>query len=183
MKKLLLLSLLAMGATSFAAIEGTPSKVEMPIKMRGVLVASTSANLMIEAETTGMAGNIMDFDFGDLQIPGAGAGPLESAVLTGSYRIWKPTGNLVTYDTDAAKTAAKLKVGLNEAGDSTRKETIAMGTGLEGNLELTKALTINGENHITEVNGKVLAKATVKVGASAGSFNHTAEKIYVKIDA
>ena len=50
MKKLMLVALLAMGATSFGAVVGTSTNVDMPIRAIGEIVESTDS-LSIESTT------------------------------------------------------------------------------------------------------------------------------------
>lgn len=68
MKKLLLLSLLALSATSFADIfQGESDHVTVPIKVTGEVVDTNNTNLIIETDkTTGVDGGAILFDFGKI---------------------------------------------------------------------------------------------------------------------
>lgn len=173
MKKLLLASLFVIGASAFAGVEGTAKNVELPIRLKGNLVVADSTNLMIEGTTTGMAGNIMDFDFGDIQIPVAGDAPIQSLTLTGTYKIWKPTGNV-------AATKEGVAVGFDELGKDLLKDGFIIQEGLTGKLQLSKAYVMAGEE-VKSVNGVVTAQVTTTDAATPGTFFHTAEKIYVVV--
>lgn len=73
MKKLLLLSLLVMGATSFAQISGQtniktmPNTAVMGITLEGHVRTNTSSDLLLEVTSNGNSnGSGMKFDFGDI---------------------------------------------------------------------------------------------------------------------
>ena len=173
MKKLLLASLFVIGATSFAGVEGKTNNVELPIRLKGNLVAASSTNLMIEGTTTGMAGNIMDFDFGDIQIPEAGNPAISSLTLTGTYKIWKPTG-------DVAATTDDVAVGFDTLGTLLKKDKFDIQEGLIGKLQLSKAYEMNADK-VKSVSGVVTAQVTTTDTATPGTFFHTAEKIFVVV--
>lgn len=185
MKKLLLASLFVIGATSFAGVEGTTNNVQLPIRLKGNLVTAASENLMIEGTTTGMAGNIMDFNFGDIQIPTASTDPtatagdvvLPSQVLTGTFRLWRPKGG------DIAKAQDNIKIGFNDVGELGAIEGVNIATGLDINIGLSKTYINNASlTGIKEVEGVVTAQMVVHDNAAPGTFFHGSERLYVVIN-
>lgn len=169
MKKLMLTALLAIGATSFSAIEGTQTDVSLPIKVTGEVVAA-SANLMIEATTSGMTGDEMKFNFGSLVDNGKASAPME-----GTFRVFRADGSALKGSGNATTVKAGFDEGVTQASATS---TLTRGTG---------AVTINYAVGIAtpnmdgkEVNGTVSVSASVTSGATPGVFTDTSQKIYVK---
>ncbi len=170
MKKLLLLSLLAMGATSFAAVEGTAARAEMPITVRGSVIDKTGTNLVIEPlKNAGVNGTSMEFDFGGI-VQG------QSQTLQGSFAIYK--ANATTAITDAS---TNIKVGmLNAAGtDVTATDTTTVGT--NSKVTLGYAVRYSATPDLKRINGTIDVTANVADDAEATSFLDTSKKLAVLI--
>lgn len=185
MKKLLLASLFVIGASAFAGVEGGPTSVELPVRLKGNLVSASSANLMIEGTTTGMAGNIMDFDFGDIQIPVAGTA--KSQLLTGTYKVWIPKADTHIVNGIDETAENKIKIGFTPTGDMKGKPGIAMLTNpdtgdalITGDLKLTTSYK-KSDTGIKSVSGFVTAQVEVDAAAPTGTFVWNNEKIYVVV--
>lgn len=179
MKKLLLVSLLAMGATSFAAIEGTGSDVSMPITIKGTIIPATSKTLVIESTTGGVQGNNMTFDFGDIVLPTTGKSMTKE--LRGEFTVSRADKSSMVLLTDKTK----LKIGFDENGATTTKETEILATNkIKGILKLNKNYVTDATNtNIIGVRGEVITTLEVDSTAGTGAFTNTSESIYVKIEA
>lgn len=169
MKKLMLVALLAMGATSFGAVVGTSTNVDMPIRAIGEIVESTDS-LSIESTTSGMAGNLMQFDFGALKK--AAAGNYKTKELTGTFRITRADGSAIK---PASKT---VKVGLNAAADAKTVQSVLD----SGNVKINYTLSLTTlANDATAQEGTVVAQAEIANAATVGNFADTTQRIYVNI--
>ncbi len=169
MKKLMLVALLAMGATSFGAVVGTSTNVDMPIRTIGEIVETTDS-LSIESTTSGMAGNIMQFDFGTLKK--AAAGSYKTKELTGTFRITRADGSAIK---PASKT---VKVGLNAAADAKTVQSVLD----SGNVKINYTLSLDTlANNATAQEGTVVAQAEIANAATVGNFADTTQRIYVNI--
>ncbi|MGL5459968.1 MAG: hypothetical protein ACRDBY_10170 [Cetobacterium sp.] len=177
MKKLLLLSLLAMGATSFATVEGTADRAEMPITVRGTVIAKTGTNLIIEPiKNAGVAGASIEFDFGAV-VQG------QKQSLDGTFAIYKANSSEIVTDANKDKLAVGL---LNTA--KTDVEATQTTNDVGGITGLTATYTVSSTPNPTrtrvEGNIAVNIDATTVDGAGAGnvgSFLDTTKKLAVII--
>ena len=166
MKKLLLVALLATGATACAAVEGTANNVELPIVATGEVVAATS-NLMIEATTAGMKGDEMKFDFGKI------AAGRSSKAMDGTFKIVRSDAK--AFNTNSA---TAMKVGLDTTGaNKTATTTLTQGS---GDITINYSVSIpNIDMASKEATGTVTASASVATGVDAGLFSDRSQKVYV----
>lgn len=167
MKKLLLVSLLAMGATSFAAVTGTDSRAEMPVKVRGTVIEKTGAELVIEPiKNAGVDGASMEFDFGTL-VQG------ESQNLEGTFKIYRANRSEMA--------AAKTKVGMLKAdGTVEATQTTALET---EKVDIAYVVNSAPNSDNTEIRGTLGVNVTVNDAAPAGAFLDTTKKVAVVIEA
>lgn len=168
MKKLLLLSLLAMSATSFAAVVGTNDYAEMPIKVRGVVVENTGKLVITPLKNAGVDGSSMEFDFGAMT---QGA----NQVLEGTFEV--------TRANDSAVVATNVAIGMLQADNTTIADsitsTIGSGTASTGvTVDYRVTTSSNGDN---KYQGTLEVGATIAADAEKGSFVDTTRKIAVKV--
>lgn len=170
MKKLLLLSLLAMGATSFAAVEGTPERAEMPIVVKGSVIDKTGVNLVIEPiKNAGVNGASMEFDFGGI-VQG------QKQTLDGTFAIYKANSAEIN------ATAANITVGLlNAAGDAVEATDSTTSVGGVTGVDATYAVSSTVNPDRTRVEGNLTVDVAVADTAAAGSFLDTTKKLAVII--
>lgn len=169
MKKLMLVALLAMGATSFGAVVGTNTNVDMPIRAVGEIVDTTDS-LSIESTTSGMAGNVMQFDFGALQK--ATGNSYKTKELTGTFKITRANGSQLSAD------GSNIKVGLDTTATNTTAQSIVQADNII--IDYTLALAPFKANGDTQ-EGTVVAQATIGTAATVGNFADTTQRIYVDI--
>lgn len=168
MKKLLLLSLLAMGATSFAAVVGTADRAEMPITVRGTVMAKSGTNLVIEPiKNAGVNGASMEFDFGAI-VQG------QKQTLDGTFAIYK--ANNATINVDVTKIAVGM---LNAAGDDVVATSTTTDAG--GITGVTATYTVNSAVNAAKsrVDGNLAVNVAVADAAAPGSFLDTTKKLAV----
>lgn len=169
MKKYLLVALLAMGATSFGAVVGTSTDVNLPIRATGEIVERTNS-LVIESTTAGMAGNVMQFEFGALPKADTGA-TYKTKELTGTFKITRADGSAIV---PASET---VKVGLNTAADATTAQSSLDGGKIKINYTLSLAPLAESA---TAQEGTVVAQAEIGE-ATIGNFADTTQRIYVNV--
>lgn len=170
MKKYLLVALLAMGATSFGAVVGTSTDVNMPIRATGEIVERTNS-LVIESTTAGMAGNVMQFEFGAL--PKADTDTTyKTKELTGTFKITRADGTAIK-----AKGSETVKVGLNTTADATTAQSSLDGGKIKINYTLSLAPLADSA---TAQEGTVVAQAEIGE-ATIGNFADTTQRIYVNV--
>lgn len=171
MKKLLLASLFVIGTTSFAGVEGSAKSTSIPVQMRGNLVANNSANLIIEGTTEGMAGNIMDFDFGDIIISKDAAAPSKSQILKGTWKVWRPSGNVA--DTDSVQIFLNEMEGQNTSIKNqitATADSLAVYGTVEGRLNLLGTKKMDGAA-IESISGTLTAQLeNIVATETPGSF-------------
>lgn len=169
MKKLLLLSLLStLGITSFAAVQGTENKAEMPIVVRGSVIDKTGVNLIIEPiKNAGVNGTSMEFDFG-----GIVQGQTQS--LEGTFAIYRANSTDVI-----SNDLAKIEVGiLNPAGTGVVADD-ASKAGADGKVSLQYSVssTLNPEKN--RIEGAIAVIADVADDADTKSFLDTTKKLAI----
>lgn len=169
MKKLLLVSLFILGATSFAAVSGTASKAEMIIKVRGNVIAKSGTNLIIEpVKNAGIDGSSMAFDFGSL-VEGT------SQSLEGTFKVYKA-------DSSVLATAGKtVSVGILDAagtGTDPTSETTNVGS---SNVSVKYVVSTAVDSGNKVINGTLGVNVTAPSGAVAGTFLDTTKKLAVII--
>lgn len=168
MKKLLLLSLLVLGAKSFAAVHatGTANDVQMPLVVKGTVVDKAGTELIIESDTVGMEGNAMSFVF-DTVVKGGKAG------AQGTFTLRRGDKSALA-SSGMGSSSNQLQIGF---GDSFKQKdtsasvgdaTVAVNYVLSGNLEE------NAYNGVV----KVEVDAT---SASAGTFEDRTKAIHAKV--
>lgn len=163
MKKLLLLSLLAMGATSFAAVEGTATEAQLPIKVYGEVIEASGDNLIITPlKNAGVSGNAIEFDFSKL-LQGS------SQSLDGTFEIKRAGG--------AAFGGTSLEVGLLDGANivGSKDNTV------NGKVGLKYAVSGSTNTDDTLYSGALRVTADVAADAATGSFNDVSQKIMVKV--
>lgn len=170
MKKLLLLSLLTVGATSFAAVQGTADRAEMPITVKGTVLAKTGTELVIEAiKNAGVNGTSMEFDFGGI-VQG------QQQTLEGTFAIYRPDNSAISSD------ISKIEVGMlnNTLDGVTASATTADVGGITG---VTATYAVSSEVNATKdrVNGKLAVNIVVGETAQTKSFLDTTKKLAVLI--
>lgn len=172
MKKLLLLSLLIMGVESFASVVGNNTKAEMPIVVKGAIVAKSGANLVIEPTKNASGdGNSIELNFGKNTQGG------DTQTLEGGFTIRRETASTVI-DTEASKVAVGL---LNSAGTDVRPSTYVSSLGgLSGvSASYTASSKLNSEK--TSVTGTVSVALAVADAATIGEFSDSSQKIGIII--
>lgn len=169
MKKLLLVSLFILGATSFAAVSGTASKAEMIIKVRGNVIAKSGTNLIIEpVKNAGVDGSSMAFDFGSLAVG-------TSQSLEGTFKIYN--ANSTVLNTDMSKVSVGI---LDAAGTDTTPtaETTNVGS---SNVSVKYVVSTAVDSGNKVINGTLGVNVTAFDSAVAGTFLDTTKKLAVII--
>lgn len=193
MKKLLIAALLAVGATSsFAGVIGTTQDVNLPISVTGEVLSGSSENLVIETETGGLDGSMMEIKFGALSKP-TKSGVTSTEQRMGRFKVKR----------DGTATKAKLvDAGIveNESGlsaiesskyammlgfDQTNyKQEIVVDNVKDGetskNIALNYQVTGSINNDMTVYDGRIIVNATLKENSVAGHFSDT-QTLYVKV--
>lgn len=172
MKKLLLLSLLIMGVESFASVTGNDTKAEMPIVVKGTVLAKSGTNLVIVPTTHASDdGNSIELDFGETTKGG------DARTLGGGFTISREATSTVI-NTNLSKIAVGL---LNSAGTDVRTNTYVSSLGgLSGvSASYTASSTVNQEK--TKVTGTVSVALVVAETAPTGEFSDSSQKIGIII--
>lgn len=169
MKKLLLVSLFILGATSFAAVSGTTDKAEMIIKVKGNVIAKTETNLIIEpVKNAGIDGSSMAFDFGSL-VEGT------SQSLEGTFKVYKANSSVL------ATPGRTVSVGiLNANGTDTTPTAETTNVG-RSNVKVKYVVNTVASSDNKEINGVLDVNVTAPTGAVAGTFLDTTKKLAVII--
>ena len=167
MKKLLLLSLLVLGAKSFAAVNVVGNKdagVKMPIVVKGEVVEAASTDLVIESDTVGMDGNKMLFAFQQIAKSGT-AGVKGTFVVRMGDNSALPT---------IGSGSSELQIGLGDSFATEDSATVLTNTtinyALSGSLE-----NANKYNGILDV--------TINAGSNTGTFQEDTKFIHAKVKA
>lgn len=170
MKKLLLLSLLAIGATSFAAVEGTADRAEMPITVRGTVIAKTGTNLVIEPiKNAGVTGASMEFDFGAI-VQG------QNQTLDGTFAIYKANNSVI--NADISKIAVGiLNTTLNDVLETASTSNVGGITGVTATY--TVGSIVNSAKN--RVDGNLSVNIATTETATPGSFLDNTKKLAVII--
>lgn len=166
MKKLLLLSLLAIGATSFAAVEGTAEKAEMPVVVRGSVIDKTGTNLVIEPiKNAGVNGASMEFDFGGI-VQG------ETQALQGTFAIYKANKSVINAD------MTKMETGFLQADGSVVAEELKT-AGADNKVNLAYNVVTTTTSDSKRINGVLDVTAAVAADAGKGSFLDNTVKLAI----
>lgn len=128
MKKLLLVSLLAMGATSFAAVQGTTTEANVGITVKGRVYAPAGQLVVTPNDNITPDGRVMAFDLGDI------ATNTTSKVFDGGFKV------------------ERLKAGTN-AGDAPVQDLLVTGSQkLEATLAKPSQVIKSGTDTVATVN-------------------------------
>lgn len=172
MKKLMILTLLVLGATAYGAVTGNDNSAEMPLTVRGTVIPSSGQALVIEPiKNAGPNGTTMEFDFGEI-VQG------NSQALEGTYEIYRPNGS------ELASDDTSVEVGLldNNGGIATNQiKTVTAG----GVGEAGVRITFENTSRVDSVNNKVYGKLAVRAvagSAANGDFLYTGEKVGILIN-
>lgn len=168
MKKLLLLSLLVLGAKSFAAVNvvGTAADgVKMPVVVRGEVVEATDTQLVIESDTVGMNGNKMLFEFDQVAKNG-------KAGVNGTFKVRKGANGALSEELGTG--SGKLAIGLGDDFASTKQSKNVSAKGV------TIDYTVKGSKDANVYNG--IIEVAVTAGATTGMFEDSTQFIHAKIE-
>lgn len=169
MKKLLLVSLFMLGATSFSAVSGTASKAEMIIKVKGNVIAKTGTNLIIEpVKNAGIDGSSMAFDFGSL-VEGT------SQSLEGTFKVYKANSDVLNVD------MTKVSVGILNANGTDTAPTAETANVGRSNVKVKYVVNTVASSDKKVIDGVLDINVTAPVGAVAGTFLDTTKKLAVII--
>ncbi|MHA4990493.1 hypothetical protein [Cetobacterium somerae] len=169
MKKLLLVSLFILGATSFAAVSGTANKAEMIIKVKGNVIAKTETNLIIEpVKNAGIDGSSMAFDFGSL-VEGT------SQSLEGTFKVYKANSDVLNAD------MTKVSVGILSANGTDTTPTAETANVGKSNVKVKYVVSTVASSDKKVINGVLDVNVTAPTGATAGTFLDTTKKLAVII--
>lgn len=170
MKKLLLLSLLVLGAKSFAAVHvaGTANDVQMPLVVTGTVVDNSNTNLVIESNTVGMEGNAMTFVF-DTVVKGGKAGS------QGTFTLRRGNDSTLA-SAGMGGSSNQLQIGFGGSFSST--ET----SGSVGDANVTVNYTLSGSLEENAYNGVVKVEVDATSG-SVGTFEDRTKAIHAKVSA
>ncbi len=189
MKKLLLLSLLVLGANSFGAVigdapvtAGKSGTVALPIRATAKIVAATGKTIQIESTTAGMNGNMMEFSFGDFR-----TGLDQRKSLDGTFEVSLADATAFTKEGDtAAASETNVAVSFDPANfTATGKNITTTGTatnGLATGVDIAYAITGGLNDTKTKYMGNVNAIMTIaKSVATATNIADNSQKIYAKV--
>lgn len=183
MKKYLLVALLAMGATAFGAVtENSDTAVSLPVRAKGEIVEA-GKQLIIEANTAGMAGDVMEFNFGAIVKPDSTA--LTKAAEPGKFTVKRADGTALVDSTGTTPnkySAMKIGIGKNatEAASQTESKSNPAGTGITIDYVLNGDGTDLADKAVSYV-GYVGATVKVENTAEVGSFVENANRVYVTV--
>ncbi|MGL5725170.1 hypothetical protein [Cetobacterium sp.] len=171
MKKLLLVSLLAMSATSFAAVVGSNEYVEMPVKVRGEVVETTDELVITPLKNAGVDGTSMEFDFGKLTQGG-------TQLLEGTFEVKRANGTRVVADN---VTIGMLQADNTAIADSIQS-VITSGAGVEAaGVTVDYRVSTNAHSDGNSYKGVLAVNATVADDAEFGNFLDTTRKVAVRV--
>lgn len=170
MKKLLLLSLLVLGAKSFAAIHkvGTTTDVQLPVVVTGNVIDNADTKLVIESDTVGMSGDTMNFVF-DQVIKGGTAG------AQGTFTL-RRANNSALASAGMGSEANQLQIGFGSGFAQTvdaNSNTVGS-TGVKVGYELLGAL----EGNVYNGTIKVSVDAT---SGNVGAFEDRSQALHAKV--
>lgn len=176
MKKLLLLSLVVMGATSFGAKIGSENEVAMPVIVRGTVVAKTSKDLVIEPiKNAGATGDTMEFDFHKI-VQG------QSQTLDGTFAVYRTNSEpIVKNDTDISNIKIGI-LGMHEAITKANiKDTKKTKLDADGKTSINYAVSYTINSPKTRVEGHLNVGVDVDKEATTGSFVDRSKRLAVII--
>ena len=175
MKKLLLMALLCVGATSFAGVQGNTKSASMEVSVTGQVLAGNTKNLVIESETASLNGGVMAFKFGTIEKPTSGSNTVE---LSGTFKVrlddntaFAPNGVA-----SAGNETGKLSIGFDETSYAKTKNVSDAGNGVALDYTLSGALNPGK----TAYDGKIIVQATTTDSSTAGAFADI-QRIYALI--
>lgn len=190
MKKLLLLSLLVVGANSFGAIigdqtvaNGVPAVVGLPIRSTARVVEATAKQVIMEATTSGMNGGMMEFTFGDFK-----AGVKARKSLDGTFEVRLADNSPFTKEHDsAASSETNIAISFDannfaSGGVKTKTTTGNGDNGLPSGVDIAYSITGALNDASTKYMGNVNAVITIAdtVRTAANCVDNT-QRIYAKV--
>lgn len=186
MKKLLLLSLLVLGANSFGAVIGSEvgagksTTVSLPIRTTANVVAATGKQVIIKATTSGMRGDMMEFNFGDIK-----ADSVYNHNLDGQFEVSIGDGTAFTGEGDSVLgSALEIQVSLNNSDFTSAGKTVTSNSsnGLADNMTMTYTLSGALNDAKTKYQGNVnVALNIASPGAAAKTYVDTSKYIFAKV--
>lgn len=177
MKKLLLLSLLAVSATSFAAVTGTAAEAELPVKVRGEVIASTTNLVITPLKNAGVDGTTLEFDFGSMRLN-------STQTLEGTFSVKRADDSVILGAKDT------IEIGMLTGADilpTAKTENIVSGSGANkpanavDGVNVNYAVSSNAEASGKEYKGTLTVVANIGGSAEVGNFVDTTQKVAVKI--
>ncbi|MGL5312837.1 MAG: hypothetical protein ACRC92_06290 [Peptostreptococcaceae bacterium] len=171
MKKLLLVSLLAMSATSFAAVIGTKDYAEMPVKVRGEVIETVDQLVITPLKNAGVDGASMEFDFQKM------ARETEQ-LLEGTFEVTRANGSALVADDVAIGMLQADNIAIADSVVSTL--TSGAGT-LDAGVTVDYRVSTNASSDKASYKGTLAVKASVNNAAEYGNFLDTTRKIAVKV--
>lgn len=188
MKKLLLLSLVVLGANSFGAVigdapvtAGSSGTVALPIRATAKIVAATGKTIQIESTTAGMNGNMMEFAFGDFK-----TGLNQRKSLDGTFEVSLADNTAFTGEGDsAAAKESNVAVSFNSADFTNGKTVATTGNGTNGlptGVAIAYAMTGGLNDTKTKYVGNVNAILTIADSVTtAANVADNSQKVYAKV--
>lgn len=167
MKKLLLLSLLVLGAKSFAAVNvvGTATTgVKMPLVVRGEVVEAAATELVIESDTVGMEGNKMLFEFKQVAKSG-------KAGVNGTFKVRRGNDSALPEELGSGG----LSIGFGTGFTPTAQSTNVSQKGITIDYAIRGTLETNVYNGVVDV--------LVTAGTQTGQFEDATQYIHAKTNA
>lgn len=167
MKKLLLVSLLAIGATSFAAVQGTATEANVGITVRGNVFTPAGELVVTPSQNISPDGRAMVFDLGDIAV-GTTSVPVEGRFTV--ERLNMNNGNLANQPlVDATHTLSA-----NLVKTTQNITTGATGTTVNYNLAFMPVDgSVAGNTAVTSAEGTLAVSAVA--GDVAGNILDTNE--------
>lgn len=181
MKKLLLLSLLSLGATSFAnTFQGTSKYVSVPIKITGELIDTANNKLIIETtQSTGIDGAALVFDFGKLDKAVA-----QTVSRSADFLVKK--GNGKSFKDQTVKVGILTGTGVLDTDETTHATVAILGS---SGGKIKYSVTSNAEaankvvSGVTEINGNLKVDLTLGSNAEVGKILDTSKTLVAYIEA
>ncbi|MGL5123373.1 MAG: hypothetical protein ACRC6K_04325 [Fusobacteriaceae bacterium] len=168
MKNKILLSLLALSLTSYSAIVGTIDDVELPIKIKGEVVAKNSELTITPIKSAGVSGASMEFDFGQM-------GGTNSQKLEGTFAIKRADASTIS--------GSNIEIGMLDETGGTIKRSVRTVTapGPGGGVIIDYAVFSSKSSDNVSYQGTLEVKIRVPASAEPGSFLDTTKKIAIKM--
>lgn len=190
MKKLLLLSLLVVGANSFGAVigdqtvaNGVPAVVGLPIRSTGRVVEATTKQVIMESTTSGMNGGMMEFTFGDFK-----AGVATRKSLDGTFEVRLADGSIFDQEkelADSTKTAIAISFNPDNfaSGGVKAVETVGSGdNGLPSGAKIAYSVSGRLNDDGKKYLGNLSAVLTLDTSVNrAATIVDNSQRIYAKV--